>query len=129
MPQSTVAGARWPQSIVPFQQEESVNNSPSPKKKKNLTDPIKTLEDYRAGMMQARDDLPKNSRIGGYKAHLIENEATGERELTITVQALKVSLLYTVPYVICESKPFFCLKRYCTNCSFINNFPILLMTR
>lgn len=89
MPQSTVAGARWPQSIVPFQQEESVNNSPSPKKKKNLTDPIKTLEDYRAGMMQARDDLPKNSRIGGYKAHLIENEATGERELTITVQALK----------------------------------------
>lgn len=36
MPQSTVAGARWPQSIVPFQQEESVNNSPSPKKEKKF---------------------------------------------------------------------------------------------
>jgi hypothetical protein len=96
MPASTVAGAKVSDTVMPVKNEkENVQSKPSHKRRRVFTEKMKQVEDFKSGIMQASDDLPMNSRIGGFNVVRIEDAVTGASELTISVRAIQVCYIST----------------------------------
>ena len=92
MPVTTFAGARIPDMVVPIQPKEAKwHNKSNESKKKDFTNKMNVIEEFKSGILQATDDMPKNSRIGGFDVLRIQDEITGASELTLSVKALEVS--------------------------------------
>lgn len=92
MPVTTFAGARLPDTVVPIQPKEAKwHNKSNEAKKKDFTHKMNVIEEFKSGILQATDDMPKNSRIGGFDVVRIKDEITGASELTLSVKALEVS--------------------------------------
>ncbi|XP_062574312.1 uncharacterized protein LOC134236151 [Saccostrea cucullata] len=91
MPVSTFAGAKVPDTVIPIKKNEDKNqNKPvSNKKKKIYEERTKIMEGFKSDILQANDDLPRNSRLEGFNVVRIEDDKTGSSELTVSIKAIK----------------------------------------
>ncbi|XP_061187815.1 uncharacterized protein LOC133195863 [Saccostrea echinata] len=91
MPVSTFAGAKVPDTVIPIKKDDDKfqNKLVSNKKKKIYAERTKIMEGFKSDILQANDDLPRNSRLENFNVVRTQDDVTGSSELTISIKAIK----------------------------------------